>query len=78
MKLSLDEKENLQQLFTHSGWKPFLTLLESALKRQQESVLKYNLDDGPEKLVIAKARAEGAKNFMEAVVKFRDQEVKGK
>jgi len=78
MKLSLDQQEELRQVFTHSGWKPFVTLMESALKRQQETVLKYNLDEGPEKLVIAKARAEGAKNFMDAILKFRDQEVKGK
>ena len=78
MKLALDQEEELTQLLAHSGWKPFVTLMETALKRQQEVVLNYNLEEGTEKLVLAKARAEGAKNFMDAIVKFRDKAIRGK
>lgn len=67
MKMTQDEKEELQMMFMHSGWSVFERLLEEIQKKVEYSVLTYNLKDGPEELVHAKARAEGSAQTIRAI-----------
>lgn len=78
MKLSMDEQENLLAMFMSSGWDSFYKVMLEAMKKQEYRVLTYNLEDGPEKLVQEKARAEGAKRFMDAITRYRDTVVRGR
>lgn len=71
MKLDLDEKESLVSIMQSPGWEALEKLMLAAYKKQEYAVMTYNLSEGPEKLVHAKARAEGAKQFMEAVLSYR-------
>lgn len=78
MKLSLDQQDDLDAFLNSDAYKALVVLMEGALKRQQDAVLEYDLSQGPERLVIAKARAEGAASFMRAIMGYRDKRVKGK
>lgn len=71
MKLTMDEKESLAGMMQSLGWEAFEKLMLEAYKKQEYAVMAYNLADGPEKLVHAKARAEGAKQFMEAILAYK-------
>lgn len=77
MNLNIDEKENLLALMQSAGWKPLLKILDQLEQNQKNRVLNYSLTDGPEGLVIEKARAEGAKTLVRAIKDFREREVKG-
>lgn len=59
--LNEDETELYDDLIRHQGWKPLMKVVEVLRRDLDNRVLTYNLSEGPEGLVYAKARAEGAK-----------------
>lgn len=73
MKLTVDEKEALQALVDSSSWIALCKLVEQLTKDFDNRVLSYNLEEGPQGLMIAKARAEGATTLYRRIT-----EVKGK
>lgn len=42
------------------GWEPLLKVVDQLVQEQEQNVIRYNLEEGPDGLVIEKARAEGA------------------
>lgn len=76
MKLNQEEKDELLALMTSSGWDVLVKVLENLKSRPAKRVLSYNLSDGPEGLVIEKARSEGARDVVDGVIKFRNEEVR--
>lgn len=76
MKMTQEEKEELQMMFMHSGWPIFERMLEEIQRKVEYAVLTYNLKDGPEELVHAKARAEGSAQTMRAIRQNKTKFVK--
>lgn len=76
MKLNQDEKEELLALMTSSGWDVLKKVLNHQAERFAHRVMAYSLKDGPEGLVIEKARAEGARQAVEGIINFRNKEVR--
>jgi len=72
MALDLDEKELLLAVLDSPNWPVILKQVSVCLKTIEKRVLDYNLDDGPEGLVIAKARAEGAKQIFQDISAFKN------
>lgn len=66
-KLTIDEKEFLHDLVNSPGWPVLLKKVDWLASNIESAVLRYNLDDGPEKLVHAKARAEGSRQLLVAI-----------
>lgn len=58
--LTSSERDDLQSLLLDDGYLVLLKVIESNLRDIEARVLTYNLESGPEGLVIEKARAEGA------------------
>ena len=75
-KLTLDEQELLQTVLDLPGWKVALKVAEGCLKDIEKSVINYNLAEGPEGLMILKARAEGAKKLLGEMQKFKNEFLK--
>jgi hypothetical protein len=59
--LNEDEFELYDDLIRHPGWRPLMKVVSLLRSDFDNSVLTYNLEEGPERLVYAKARSEGAK-----------------
>jgi len=76
MKLTTEEREELANLMQSSGWPALVKVLEGYAQNHKDAVMKYNLTDGPEGLVIAKARAEGAVKIVRDIIARRDKEVR--
>lgn len=74
-KLNIDDQEALEELLTSHGWEPLLKVIALLAHDQEQNVIRYDLNQGPEGLVIAKARAEGA-NLMKLRIKEIKDEVK--
>jgi hypothetical protein len=71
LKLNEEELSNLQSLLDHEGYKPLLKVLNSQVELQEKEVLIMRLEkDSLEQMAYAKSRAEGAKKFVTAVVKY--------
>lgn len=65
MKLTLEEKDALQDLAQHSGVKVLAKLLSALTDELADSVLKYDLGSGSDRtLAILKAEADGAKKLV--------------
>lgn len=73
MKLTVEEKENLEVMLDSPGWAAVCKVLEQLTSDFDKRVLSYNLNEGPQGLMIAKAQAEGASTLYR-----RFTEVKGK
>lgn len=73
MKLTIDEQEEFQNLMASSAWNVLIKVLVSLEQKQKDRVLSYNLDKGPEQLVIEKARAEGAIQLVRALLTQKEQ-----
>lgn len=76
MKLNQEEKDELLALFTSAGWEVMVKVLRHQEQRQRDRVMSYNLNDGPEGLVIEKARAEGAMSLVKGMIELRNKEVR--
>lgn len=63
IKLDRDDTDALLELMVGHGWKPLLAAVENLVNDEEQRLLKYNLEDGAEKLVHAKARVEGARRL---------------
>jgi len=73
MKLSHTESDALGfALRDDDTWKAIQKLMHELEASYINSVLKYNLNNGPEGLVIAKARHEGIASFIDNVKRKRD------
>ncbi len=67
-KLNADELDLLKELTDHSEkWRALLRAMDVALQNMANDVLDYNLSKGPEGLVLAKARLEGARDLKQAI-----------
>lgn len=72
-KLTVDEKELLGDFLTSGAWPALLKLIENLVENQGSKTLTYNLDSGPEGLVIEKARFEGAQRLFLAIQSIKRQ-----
>jgi hypothetical protein len=61
LKLGIDEQELAKDALDSDSWPVILKLIEDMAKRFESKVMSYNLSEGPDGLVIEKARAEGAR-----------------
>ena len=75
MKLLLtqDEFEILQHTLTETNWTVFEKFLSQLVHNINQKVIKYNLEKGPEGLVIEKARAEGADKLVVDIKSWKDK-----
>jgi hypothetical protein len=60
-RLSLDEREFIQELLNSDGYPVLNSLIDELCDNIDKKVLSYDLNQGPEGLVIAKARSEGSR-----------------
>jgi hypothetical protein len=72
MKLTLDELELLHELVNSPGWSVLLKKVDRLASNIDSRVLSYNLDDGAEKLVQAKARSEGSRQLQLAIIGIKN------
>jgi len=72
-KLSHDENEELAIVLRSHGWSPLLKLIDQLCGDQDKRVLTYNLSEGAEGLIIAKARTEGARLLQQRIVELKNQ-----
>lgn len=73
MKLTIDEKEFLHDLVNSSGWSVLLKRIEQMATNIDSAVLRYNLSDGTDKLVHAKARSEGSRQLQLAIMNIKQE-----
>ncbi len=75
LKLSLDEHEYLEAVLDSRGYGVLLKVLDEICLEYGNKVLNYELSDGPEVLLIEKARFEGSqrlkREFKTILDKFR-------
>lgn len=76
MNLTQDEKEDLFILMSSPGWATLKKVMLAQKERFEKRVLSYSLTDGPEGLVIEKARAEGARSAIDGLIEMRNKEIK--
>jgi hypothetical protein len=67
MKLTIEEKELLQELLLSPGWPVVLKVVSGFTEDIDKRVLTYNLKDGAQGLVEEKARSEGAHRLRVAI-----------
>lgn len=76
MKLSQDQHDELVSLFQSPAWEALRLVMADKRSAQDSKVLSYNLSDGPDGLVIAKARSEGAKQLERDIATFAQELLK--
>ncbi len=74
--MTLDEQELLSEFYDSQYWPVLQLALRALVKEQENNVLRYRLDEGPEKLLFEKARAEGASNLVNKLELKRKQVVR--
>ena len=77
-KLGIDDSEALEELLTSHGWVPLLKVVTMLVQEQEQNVIRYNLKDGPDGLVIEKARTEGAHALKRRLIDLKDEVLKRK
>jgi hypothetical protein len=60
LKLTEDERDALRELVYSPGWEPLLKVVEQFVATQERKLVSYNLKEGPEGLVHARAALNGA------------------
>ena len=71
--LSIDERESLADLLQSPGWKPLLKVVGKLVDEHEQSVIKRNIDEGVDKLVHAKLRAEGARKLGSDIEQIKEK-----
>lgn len=71
-KLSVDDREALADVMQSAGWKPLLHVIEQLVVDLEQAVIKRHIDDGVDKLVHAKLRAEGARKLAADLHQFKE------
>lgn len=66
-RLTLEEKEAIEELTQSALWMPLLRKAEELLHDIEQNLVRYNLANGSEGLVLEKARAEGAAKLLEKI-----------
>lgn len=69
MKLTLEEKDDLQELVTHPGMKALWKEVDAAVQLIEDEVLKLTLTgpDDEKNLIYKKCRADGAAQLADAI-----------
>ncbi len=76
-KLSIDERDRLGAMFADDiSWGAMKKIMGMMEKSFADRVLSYNLNQGPEGLVIEKAKSEGVSTFVRSFERERDKLVK--
>lgn len=73
MKLTLEEYELLTSIIDTDAWPVLLKVVGIHVSDIDSRVLSYNLEEGPEGLVIAKARSEGAKLLQQRINELKSK-----
>ncbi len=76
LKLSIDENDALTRLFLSDDYKALELVMSSIAEDFKARVMSYHLSNGPEGLVIEKARAEGVNSFIHAFDQYRNEYVR--
>ncbi len=71
MKLSLEQREALEAVTDTDGYTTYLNLIGILVTDIDNRVLSYNLSEGPEGLVIAKAQSEGARTLYKRIMELK-------
>lgn len=72
LSMSLDDQEAVVSLMSSDGWPALVKLMSHIEDRYIKNVLGYNLNKGPEGLVIEKARHEGIESFISNLITQRE------
>lgn len=70
-KLSLDEREQVQEILDHETMPALLKLIEEVVKDMEQDVIRRHLDEGVDKLVHTKLRAEGARKLLTVLLEVK-------
>lgn len=70
--LTEDQKDLVVELMLSDTWPAMLALVERFVRRHEEDVLSYDIEQGEAGLVRRKARLDGARSIYTAMVKSRD------
>lgn len=77
-KLSFEEKDHLAQIIADRPvWNVLVKVMRDLEQRYIDDVMNYDLNSGPEGLVIRKARAEGIASFITNLDDTRDRLIGG-
>ncbi len=71
MDLNLEQRELLQELSTSEAWPALIKFCDVIISQMGEQVLKLNVED-QSKLVLAKARYEGARQLAVAINSMKE------
>ena len=77
-KYTADQQDLIESFLQSDMYEPLLMVLEDLNEDATERVLLYNLSNGPEGLVIEKARAEGSARLLLELRRYRDRVLKEK
>lgn len=72
IKLHPEEQEALADLLQHYGWKALMNVIEQLVVDQEQQVLRRHVDEGVDKLVHAKLRAEGARKLAADILQVKE------
>lgn len=76
LKLTFEEREDLVQFLGTDAWDAFCKVLSFIEQKHINKVLKYHLNDGPEGLLIEKARVEGVQHLIRDINEYRKRLIK--
>jgi hypothetical protein len=76
MKLTPEERELLVEVLLSQGWTSLLRAIDIEVGRLEQLLVKYDLSEGAEKLVHAKARVEGAHKLRYAINQMKSRYLK--
>lgn len=76
LNLSIEAEERVMEILASTGWVHFIELLNLIKKFHINKIISYDLNNGPEGLVIEKARCEGIIQFIKELELLRKNIIK--
>lgn len=77
MKLSIEEREALEELFLNSqGWQVLLSLIETECAGFSNQLATYNLESGTERFLRMKSELDGAKKLQQRITALREKHIR--
>lgn len=65
--MTQEDKESLRELMTSDIWPAVVRMCETLTRKQADALLRYNLEQGEQGLLILKARLDGAEGLLEGI-----------
>lgn len=73
MNLKLHDNDLLLNILDGDNYDALMKLLKGLAQRQAEDVLKCDVKNGPQDMLIAKANFDGANKMIRQLAKYREQ-----